>query len=437
MNAYQIISRKRDGKKLAAEEILWFIAGISADKIPDYQTAALLMAIYLQGMDFEETAALTQAMLQSGMRMNLAAIPGCKIDKHSTGGVGDKISLILAPLVAAAGVRVPMISGRGLGHSGGTLDKLESIPGFRTRLSVEEFYQQIEKIGVSIIGQTEQIAPADKKMYALRDATATIESIPLITASILSKKLAEGIDGLVLDVKTGRGAFMKTEADARALAESLVRTAALNGLPTTAVITRMDEPLGYAVGNWLEIVEVIRCLQGDGAKDVMQVTLTLGAEMLRRAKITDSVQDAHEILTELIDCGAAFSKFCEMVEHQGGDVMLLQQPNDYLSSKCVRQALAEKDGFITGIDSLEIGRAVVDLGGGRRVMEDQIDHKAGLLLSVRCGDAVRKGQALAMLLSDRESVMEGVSARVAAAFVIKPEQLPEKPLIVEIMRAEE
>lgn len=434
MNAYQIISKKRDGKKLTTEEISWFVAGYCANKIPDYQMAALLMAVYLKGMDFRETSVLTQAMLASGMRMNLAGIPGYKIDKHSTGGVGDKVSLILAPLVAAAGVRVPMISGRGLGHSGGTLDKLEAIPGFRTRLSVDEFYQQIEKIGVSLIGQTEQIAPADKKMYALRDATATIESIPLITGSILSKKLAEGIDGLVLDVKVGKGAFMRVLSHARMLARSLVRTAALNGLPTTVVITRMDAPLGMAVGNWLEVAETIRCLQGDGPDDLMEVTYTLGAEMLRLAKITDSIEEAREKMKDLIDSGAAFDKFCEIVKHQGGKVALIHHPEQYPGSKFAKRFKAARSGFIADIDALAIGRAVVDLGGGRRVMEDQIDPKAGVMFSKRCGDAIERGQVAATLFSDNESALEGVIEKVAAAMVIKPKPPKVRPLIVDIIR---
>ena len=305
MNVYQILAKKRDGGRLSSEEIDYIIHGYSRNKIPDYQISALVMAIYLRGMDFEETAALTKSMLESGIRMNFNAIPGFKADKHSTGGVGDKVSLILAPLVAAVGLKVPMISGRGLGHSGGTLDKLDAIPGFRTQLSVDEFYQQIEEIGVSMIGQTEHIAPADRKMYSLRDATATIESIPLITASILSKKLAEGIDGLLLDVKTGQGAFMKTPAQSRELAQSLVRTAALNDLPTRALITRMDEPLGFAAGNWLETREAIDGLQGRGPADLMQVTLALSAQMLIMGGLVTTEKEAMQKLGDAINSGAA------------------------------------------------------------------------------------------------------------------------------------
>lgn len=434
MNAYSIIACKRDGGKLTAEEIEWFVTGYAADKIPDYQMSALLMAIYLCGMDFEETAALTRAMLESGVRLNWRAVPGKKIDKHSTGGVGDKVSLILAPLAAAAGVKVPMISGRGLGHSGGTLDKLESITGFRTRLTVDEFYRQIEQIGVSLIGQTEQIAPADRKMYALRDATATIESIPLITGSILSKKLAAGLDGLVLDVKVGKGAFMKTADKARALAESLVKTAALNGLPTTVVISRMDQPLGAAVGNWLEVAETIRCLQNEGPQDLMQVTFALGIEMLRLAEITDSAEEARARLEALIRSGAAFDKCCEIVAQQGGKVELLHHPERYPQSKFSAKVPAARSGYIADIDALAVGQAVVDLGGGRRVIEDHIDPKAGILFEKKVGDPVECGEAAATLFSDNETALQKVLDRVVAAVVIAPQPPKKESLIVEILR---
>ncbi len=432
MDAYTIIARKRDGEKLSAEEIEFFITGYARDRIPDYQAAALLMAIYLRGMDFEETAALTRAMLESGVRLDWSGVPGRKIDKHSTGGVGDKVSLILAPLVAAAGVKVPMISGRGLGHSGGTLDKLEAIPGFRTRLTVDEFYRQVERIGVAMIGQTEQIVPADKKLYALRDAIAAIESIPLITGSILSKKLAEGIDGLVLDVKTGRGAFMKSEAEARRLADSLVKTAALNGLPTTAVITCMDDPLGFAVGNWLEVAEAIRCLQNEGPADLMEVTLTLGVEMLRLASRRDE-NEARELLDGLIRSGAAFAKFVELVEAQGGDSGFLLKPENYPPAKHRRTIVADGDGFVGGIDALAVGKAALVLGAGRRVMEDRIDHKAGVLLHVRRGDRVQKGTRLAELLSDRATTLEEAAQWLQSAFTLQQEPPLPRRLIVDIL----
>lgn len=433
MNAYSIISKKRDGHRLTEDEIDYFIQGYAQNKIPDYQMSALLMAIYLNGMDFEETASLTRSMLHSGIRMNFSDIPGYKIDKHSTGGVGDKVSLILAPLVAAAGVKVPMISGRGLSHSGGTLDKLDAIPGFRTQVSVDEFYQQIERIGVSMIGQTERICPADKKIYALRDSTATIESIPLITASILSKKLAEGINGLVLDVKTGAGAFMKELKDAQALADSLVKTAAKNGLKTTALITRMDQPLGYAAGNWLETRECIDCLRGNGPADLMEVTLALSARMLLMANNADSVENALDRLNDLLQNGAAFDTFCAIVEAQGGDVSYIHEPDKYDSAKMAQEITAPQGGYITSINALTVGLGVVELGGGRQVMEDQIDYKAGIVLAHKIGEFVKKGDTLATIHTDREHVVEQVSESLLDAFEIGSSKPEPRELICDVM----
>ncbi len=431
MNVYEILAKKRDGGKLSVDEINYVIHGYSLGKIPDYQIAALIMAIYLRGMGFEETAFLTRAMLESGIKMNFGAVPGYKVDKHSTGGVGDKVSLILAPLVAAAGLRVPMISGRGLGHSGGTLDKLDAIPGFRTRLTADEFYQQIVDIGVSMIGQTDHIAPADRKMYALRDATATIESIPLITASILSKKLAEGIDGLVLDVKTGKGAFMTSLESAAALARSLVKTAELNRLSCRALITRMDEPLGYAAGNWLETREAIECLQGSGPQDVMQVTLKLAAEMLLMAGRTQSEDEALTLLQELIADGSALQKFCDLVQRQGGDLTFVYHPERYPKSAVELPIKAKRSGFISEINALEIGKAVVGLGGGRRVMEDQIDYRAGVLLRAKVGDAVTKGDVVAVLFTDRDGVVESIAESVSRAIRIGKEKPELQELIID------
>ena len=434
MNTYQIIAKKRDGHQLTADEIDYFITGYARNKIPDYQMSALLMAIYLNGFTFEETAVLTRCMLESGIRMNFKNIAGPKIDKHSTGGVGDKVSLILAPLVAAAGVKVPMISGRGLSHSGGTLDKLESIPGFRTNLSADEFYQQIDKIGVSMIGQTERICPADKKMYALRDATATIESVPLITGSILSKKLAENIDGLVLDIKTGTGAFMKTLDDARALAKSLVQTAKMNDLPTRALITRMDEPLGYAVGNWLEVRETIDCLQGKGPDDLMQVTLALAVEMLKMAGVEGSDESAHKRLKHLIESGAAFDKFCDIVKHQDGNVSFLHEPEKYDSAKIEHNIFAAQQGYIKEINALTIGLAVMQLGGGRQVMEDQIDYKAGIQFERKVGDHVGTGDKLATLFTDRADVVDNIAQDVLNAIIIQKKPVDTSAMVIDIIK---
>ncbi|RPI00852.1 MAG: thymidine phosphorylase [Calditrichaeota bacterium] len=436
MNVYQIMVDKRDGKKLTADQIEYIISGFSKNRIPDYQMAAFLMAVYLKGMDFEETSALTKSMLDSGMRMNFSRIQGAKIDKHSTGGVGDKISLVLAPLVAAAGALVPMISGRSLGHSGGTLDKLESIPGFRTQLSIDEFYQQIERIGVSMIGQTEAIAPADKKIYALRDTTATIESVPLITSSILCKKLAEGIDGLVLDIKVGQGAFMKTVTEARRLAESMIKTAAIHRLPMSVVLTAMDQPLGYAAGNWLEIQEAVSCLHGEGPSDVMEVTFALGAEMLLLAALATNRDEAVEKLSVLVRNGTAFIKFCEMVEAQGGDVDVLHHMQRYPSAKIVHPIIAENSGYVADLNALTVGQAVVRLGGGRQVIEDRIDHKAGVLLLCKRGDRVKSGDRLALLYTDREKVVDEVAALLSHAFTISNIQPENDHLILESITTE-
>src|SRR6185369_7461934 len=326
MRAVDIIMKKRDGSALSRSEIGFFISGVTAGTLPDYQVYALLMAILLRGMSAEETAWLTEAMVDSGIRVDLDDIPGLKVDKHSTGGVGDKTSLMLAPLAAACGVPVPMMSGRGLGHTGGTLDKLEAIPGFRINLSLDEMKAALVQTGCAMLGQTAQIAPADKKLYALRDVTATVESIPLISASIMSKKIAEGIDALVLDVKTGSGAFMKTEADSRKLAESLVSIGNASGVKTEAVITAMDAPLGRAVGNALEVVECIDVLKGGGPADLVDVSIELTARMLVLGRVADDLADAEEQAREAIASGAGLDRFRKIIEGQGGDPHVVDEP---------------------------------------------------------------------------------------------------------------
>ncbi len=333
MNIEQIIVRKRNGEELSANGLQDVVQGFVRDEIPDYQMAALLMAIYFQGMSFAETLSLTKVMIESGKKVEFNNLNKIPVDKHSTGGVGDKISIILAPLVAAAGVAVPMMSGRGLGHSGGTLDKLEAIPGFRTRLSLTEFKNQVENIGVAMIGQTDEIVPADRKIYALRDRTGTVPSIPLVVASILSKKIAEGAKALVLDVKTGRGAFFKSQEKTTQLAESLIAVSKQFGLPTTAFLTSMDQPLGYAVGNWLETREAIETLKGRGPKDVMEVTLALGAEMLRQAGIVANNYSGQAHLNDLLQSGAAYEKFLALVHAQGGDLYIIEHPDRYPKTK--------------------------------------------------------------------------------------------------------
>jgi len=433
MNALEIIGKKKAGKKLTPEEIDYFIQGYVTNQLPDYQMAALLMAIHFRGMDFEETAALTRSMLHSGDVIDLSDIPAPKIDKHSTGGVGDKVSLILAPLVGAAGVAVPMISGRGLGHSGGTLDKLEAIPGFRTNLTVEEFRGQVQNIGVAMIGQTERIVPADKKMYALRDATATVDSVPLITASILSKKLAEGIDGLVLDVKTGKGAFMQQHEAAERLAHSLIKTAQLNGLKTVALITNMNQPLGNAVGNWLETKEVVMALRGHGPRDLMTVTMALATQMLLMAGPERSAEKVYHRLVGLLRSGKAYDKFIEMVKAQDGNTSYLLDLGSYPPSKIKQQIRSRQAGYVAGLDALKIGQAAVRLGAGRTVIEDQIDHGAGIILNKKMGDQVEKGELLAVLYTERIPAVKEASEMVREAFGFSLQPPEKEKLILRIL----
>ncbi|HLP16948.1 MAG TPA: thymidine phosphorylase [Bacteroidota bacterium] len=416
MNANELIRKKREGEELAPAELKYFIDGYVRGEIPDYQTAAFLMATYFRGMTDAETSEFTRLMLHSGDVIDLSHIPGTKVDKHSTGGVGDKISLPLAPIVAACGVPVPMISGRGLGHTGGTLDKLEAIPGFRTNLSVDEYKKVIEEIGVVMIGQTKEIAPADKKMYALRDVTSTVECIPLIAGSIMSKKLAEGIDALVLDVKTGRGAFMQSYDRSVELAQALVGIGTNFGKETIAFITRMDEPLGYAIGNWLEVVESVECLKGRHIPDIMELTYTLGGAMVMLGKKASSLGEGIERCKEAVASGRAYEKFRSLVRRQGGDDTLLEHPERYPESKHRVEITARRGGFITAIDSLELGFAGIMLGAGRTKVDGVIDPKAGILLRKKSGDAVARGECVAEVFTDNEAMLVGASERIARAF---------------------
>ncbi len=416
MHNIELIEKKRDGQKLSKSEINTLIQAYCRDAIPDYQMAALLMAIYFQGMDAEETAFLTGAMLNSGEKLGHKA-KAARIDKHSTGGVGDKISLILAPLVACCDIAVPMISGRGLLHSGGTLDKLESIPRFRTDLSMQAFSRQLLKINVVMAGQSGDLVPADKKLYALREATATVASVPLITASILSKKLAENIDGLVLDIKCGRGAFMPTLDQAENLAFAMIATARPYGLPTTALITDMNHPLGYAVGNWLEIKEAIQCLHGRGPDDVMQLVYALSSQMLILAGKTDDESSAQAVLQDKIRSGEAWQKFLDLVRAQHGDTSVLQNPQRYDKAKYEEAVYAPQAGYVSAIDAMKIGMAVVYLGGGRATKEESINHKAGIVLNVQRGARVKSGAVLARLYSD-DPIAEKLCIRVQSAFDI-------------------
>ncbi len=393
MNPALIIARKRDGHTLTAEEIAGFVGGFARGEVPDYQMAAMAMAIYLQGMEPGETAALTECMLRSGTTLGWTEGGPPKVDKHSTGGVGDKVSLVLAPLLVCCGLQVPMISGRGLGATGGTLDKLESIPGFRTDLSIDEIRDITERVGCVITGATADIAPADKRLYALRDVTATVASIPLITASIMSKKLAENLDSLVLDVKFGSGAFMKSIDQARELARSLVDTGKRMGVKTAALLTDMNQPLGRMAGNAVEVDESVATLSGNGPEDLTQLTLALGRELLLLTGHTTTAENAEQLLTDHIASGRALEKFREMVAAQGGN---LDAPRPIVpASDCT----APRSGFVASIDTEKLGLAVIELGGGRRVMTDKIDHSVGLEMQARIGDQVRRGAPLVRIFA--------------------------------------
>jgi pyrimidine-nucleoside phosphorylase len=406
-----VIVKKRDGGSLEREEIVAFISGVTAGTIPDYQASALLMAILLRGMTPQETAWLTDAMVHSGIRVDLRDIPGVKVDKHSTGGVGDKTSLVLAPVAAACGVPVPMMSGRGLGHTGGTLDKLESIPGFRTALSLEEMRAALSRVGCAMLGQTAQIAPADRKLYALRDVTGTVESIPLISASIMSKKIAEGIDALVLDVKTGSGAFMKTEADSRRLAEMLVSIGRASGVRTEAIITDMDVPLGLAVGNALEVVECLDVLRGGGPADLVDLCVDLSARMLLLGGVASDRDEAVRKVRGVLASGEALDRFRRVIEMQGGDPRVVDDPGRLPSVSSRHVVAAERSGYLSRVDAALIGRASVMLGAGRDRVEDSVDPAVGIVLRARPGAELSAGDAI-LELHYREQT------RLAAALVL-------------------
>jgi len=430
----ELIANKRDGKVVNEAQIKQIIERFADGRIPDYQMSALAMAICLRGMSFDETVALTLAMRDSGEVMRFDDIDGTKVGKHSTGGVGDKVSLALIPLVASCGVIVPKMSGRGLGHTGGTLDKLESIPGFRIDLSPAEFRRQLRTLGCAIIGQTKQLAPADKKLYALRDVTGTVESIPLITSSILSKKLAEGTDALVLDVKCGRGAFMKTEKSAKELARNLVRVGRLAGKQVSAVLTDMNTPLGYAVGNAIEVIEALRFLHGQGPNDLEAVTFALGAEMLILGGVAKNRTQALRQLQDALRSRAALATMRKLVRAQGGDPTVVDEPDRLALSKARGSVDAEKDGYVGEIDPLGIGYASMALGAGRQRADDAVDPGAGIQLRVTRGDAVRKGQPLATLYAARRSLVDRARERVSEAFSLRATKPPPRSRIIGTVR---
>ncbi|MDX9924258.1 MAG: thymidine phosphorylase [Ignavibacteriaceae bacterium] len=406
MNTIELIRKKREAKSLSTEEIEYMIENFVTRKIPDYQFASFLMASFINGLNKKETSALTKSMLYSGKVLDLSEIPGIKVDKHSTGGVGDKTSLIIAPIVAAAGVPVPMISGRGLGHSGGTLDKLEAIPGFKTNLNLKQYKSVLKNCGAVLIGQTKEIAPADKIIYSLRDVTATVESIPLITASIMSKKLAEGIDGLVLDVKTGNGAFMKTLNDSKSLAQSLIDTALSFNKKVIAFITDMNQPLGNYIGNWFEVLESIQVLQGEKVDDLLEVSLNLSGAMIYLGKKAGSIKEGIDISKELIKNGKAFDKFLEISRLQNGEEQYLRDPSLYPQSQYVVDITADESGYISSYDTYQIGMISLELGAGRLTKNDIIDPKAGIIINKKIGDKVKKGDSIAQLFTDKENAIE-------------------------------
>jgi len=431
----ELIAKKRDGYEHSRDEITRIVSAFVAGEMPDYQMSAWLMAVYFRGMSESEMVALTEAMLRSGEVLRLDEVPGVKVDKHSTGGVGDKVSLALAPLVASVGVPVPMVAGRGLGHTGGTLDKLEAIRGFRTDLDAKSFARVVRDVGAAIIGQTKEIAPADKRIYALRDVTATVESIPLIVASILSKKLAEGIDALVLDVKVGRGAFMKDRASARALAEALVRTGTGAGKKVVALLTDMSAPLGRTIGNALETREAIELLNDGGPEDLRECTLALGAEMLLLAGKAESTEAARSLLEAALRDGRALRTFERLVEAQGGDASVVRDPSLLPRARFVVDLPSPTSGYVVGIDALELGLVAVALGAGRTKAEDAVDPAVGIELLRHQGEAVNQGEPLVRLHLRDEVDARRHEARILGAYTIEAAPPAPTPLVLERITA--
>jgi pyrimidine-nucleoside phosphorylase/thymidine phosphorylase len=432
MTAYEIIHAKRDGHPIPAGEIAALVDGFTRGDVPEYQMAAFCMAVFFRGMDEVEVRALTDAMLRSGDVLDLSDVPGAKVDKHSTGGVGDKVSLALAPLAAACGVKVPMISGRGLGHTGGTLDKLEAIPGFRVDLPVDRFRALVREVGACLIGQTARLAPADRKLYALRDVTATVESIPLIAASIMSKKLAEGIDALVLDVKFGSGAFMKRLDDARTLARTLAAIGRGMGKRVSALLTAMDQPLGRAVGNALEVVETVELLRGGGPADLREVTVELTAEMLVLGGAAGGIGDARARVVRAIADGSGLAKLEEIVRAQGGDPAAVRDPGRLPRAPRTYEVPSPAAGYVRAVDAEAIGLAAVALGAGRARIEDRVDPAVGLVVHKKLGDPVERGEPLCTVHEgDRSAARGPTSARLAPAWSIGAAPPAPRPLVVE------
>lgn len=430
MRMIDIIEKKRDGFPLTKEEINFFIKGYTNGSIPDYQASALTMAITLKGMNKEEIANLTDAMMHSGEMIDLSDIKGIKVDKHSTGGVGDKTSLALGPLVASCGAKLAKMSGRGLGHTGGTLDKMESVPGMSISLTDKEFKDQVNRIGIAIIGQTADIDPADKKLYALRDVTGTVQSIPLIASSIMSKKLASGSDAILLDVKFGSGAFMKTIDQARELATCMVEIGDSLGRDTRAILTDMDEPLGLAVGNALEVIEAVNTLKGHGPKDFVELIVGAGAIMLEQAHIASSYEEGRSLIQEAISNGKGFEKQKQFFLAQGGDISYLEHTEKFPVAKFITPIVSEKEGYVSHIDSLDIGVSAMKLGAGRETLSDKIDMSSGIVLNKKVGDYVKVGEVLATAYTNKTNV-DDVYKDIHNAFAFAAEKVEVHPIIHE------
>ena len=434
MRMVDLIIKKRDGHELTDEEISFWIDGYVKGEIPDYQSSAMQMAILFRGMNNREIATLTDRMEHSGEVLDLSHLKGVKVDKHSTGGVGDKTSLVLGPMVAACGATLAKMSGRGLGHTGGTLDKLESIPGVTIAIEGERFAKQVNSIGCAIVGQTGSLVPADKKMYALRDVTGTVESIPLIAASVMSKKLASGSDAILLDVTVGEGAFMKNMDDARTLAHIMVDIGNRLGRNTKAVLSDMSEPLGLAVGNALEVKEAIDALHGHGPEDLMELCYTAGSIMLVQANCAKDLEDGRKKLHVAIESGAAFEKFVKMIEAQGGDISYILHPEKFEVAKNLIEIHAEEEGYVKSLDALDIGIASMQLGGGRETLEDVIDMSAGIMLNKKIGDYVKKGELLCTLHTNKsEKEYKPIIEDVKRAYVLTKEEVKARPVIREII----
>src|SRR6185369_17119541 len=433
MRTVDLIHRKRDGEELSTEEIAYVVDGYTNGTIPDYQASAFLMAVFFSGMTDREVSALTERMTQSGEKVDLSSIPGVKVDKHSTGGVGDKTSLIVAPLAAAAGVIVPMISGRALGHTGGTLDKLESIPGFRTDLSVDQIRSQLLEIGLCFIGQSDQVAPADGKLYALRDVTATVESIPLIASSIMSKKMAEGLDALVLDVKVGTGAFIKKQVDARRLAQIMVGIGRRMDKKVQALITDMNQPVGFAIGNALEVMEVSQTLQNVGPTDLTRLSLELAARMIFLGKITATLEEARELAQSKLLDGSGYRKLKDVITAQCGDARVMDRFELLPNATGAREINSPRAGYVSAIDAEGIGQASAMIGAGREKPEDAIDPAVGVILEVKVGQKVDAGGVLCRLYYTREDLVEEAAQIVEGAFRISSGAPEERALILEVV----